>query len=417
MRVKRGEYGTAPKYSGGGNGRYSRKSADQRHRKTRFPHAKIRERTRRESYPVLLEFKLRCTRLTEKEGGSGLCGFGSTARVQRPPWQCKLSEKRTLSWRVGGHCPRRALGCCALWVIFWTGAGVQPGVTRRLLAGFRHVSSSSSLPLHRHDTGSLEFTGLRSVVAAILVNRHLLSSVHTRRTQQEPVTIVEPRETGCTAATQERAARHPVHECFGVNCITTLKWPMCKLVNSQFICVLLASHQGDPGSIPGQVTPDFRIWESCRTVPFVGGFSRGSPVSPPFHSGAAPYSYQSRSSALKTPMATHTAALSIFIRVLISILPSRKCERSSSSRRDATRIRLPGGFYCAMLLAAVWSVLCVSWDRVGIQRRGKREIPKKTRRPAASSGTIPTCGNPVTRQGIEPGSPWWEASSLTAHPP
>ncbi|KAJ8875246.1 hypothetical protein PR048_023141 [Dryococelus australis] len=36
---------------------------------------------------------------------------------------------------------------------------------------------------------------------------------------------------------------------------------------------LLASHQGDPGSIPGRVTPDFCMWESCRTMPLVGGFS------------------------------------------------------------------------------------------------------------------------------------------------
>ncbi|KAJ8867745.1 hypothetical protein PR048_031548 [Dryococelus australis] len=34
----------------------------------------------------------------------------------------------------------------------------------------------------------------------------------------------------------------------------------------------------------------------------------------------------------------------------------------------------------------------------------------KTRRPTASSGTISTCENAVTRLGIEPGSPWWEAS-------
>ncbi|KAJ8880930.1 hypothetical protein PR048_017403 [Dryococelus australis] len=35
--------------------------------------------------------------------------------------------------------------------------------------------------------------------------------------------------------------------------------------------------------------------------------------------------------------------------------------------------------------------------------RGKREIPEKTRRPAALSGTIPACENPgVTRPGIEP---------------
>ncbi|KAJ8884563.1 hypothetical protein PR048_016420 [Dryococelus australis] len=49
---------------------------------------------------------------------------------------------------------------------------------------------------------------------------------------------------------------------------------------------------------------------------------------------------------------------------------------------------------------------------------GEREIPEKTRRPAASSGTIPTYENVgVTRSGIEPGSPWWEASSLTAQLP
>ncbi|KAJ8875692.1 hypothetical protein PR048_023591 [Dryococelus australis] len=41
----------------------------------------------------------------------------------------------------------------------------------------------------------------------------------------------------------------------------------------------------------------------------------------------------------------------------------------------------------------------------------KQEIPEKTRRLAASSGTIPTCENPgVTRPGIEPGSSWWESS-------
>ncbi|KAJ8867460.1 hypothetical protein PR048_031262 [Dryococelus australis] len=48
--------------------------------------------------------------------------------------------------------------------------------------------------------------------------------------------------------------------------------------------------------------------------------------------------------------------------------------------------------------------------------RGKREIPEKTRRRTASSGTIPTCENPATRPGIESGSPWWEASELTARP-
>ncbi|KAJ8873465.1 hypothetical protein PR048_024283 [Dryococelus australis] len=44
--------------------------------------------------------------------------------------------------------------------------------------------------------------------------------------------------------------------------------------------------------------------------------------------------------------------------------------------------------------------------------------PEKTHRPAAQSGTIPTCENPgVIRPGLEPGSPWWGASRLTAQPP
>ncbi|KAJ8874484.1 hypothetical protein PR048_025344 [Dryococelus australis] len=58
----------------------------------------------------------------------------------------------------------------------------------------------------------------------------------------------------------------------------------------------------------------------------------------------------------------------------------------------------------------------VSMERRRNERAGKRKIPEKTHRSTASSGTIPTCGNPVTRPGIEPGPPWWEASRLTAQP-
>ncbi|KAJ8874864.1 hypothetical protein PR048_022754 [Dryococelus australis] len=36
--------------------------------------------------------------------------------------------------------------------------------------------------------------------------------------------------------------------------------------------------------------PDFSKWESCQTMPLVGGFSRDFPFSPPLHSDAVPYS-------------------------------------------------------------------------------------------------------------------------------
>ncbi|KAJ8873469.1 hypothetical protein PR048_024287 [Dryococelus australis] len=53
--------------------------------------------------------------------------------------------------------------------------------------------------------------------------------------------------------------------------------------------------------------------------------------------------------------------------------------------------------------------------RAGIKGRRKREIPEKTRRPAASSGTIPTRATPPR---IEPGSPrWGGASCVTTAPP
>ncbi|KAJ8876808.1 hypothetical protein PR048_021255 [Dryococelus australis] len=43
---------------------------------------------------------------------------------------------------------------------------------------------------------------------------------------------------------------------------------------------LLPSHEGNQGSVPGRVTPDFRKWEPCQTMPLVGGFSWGSSASP-----------------------------------------------------------------------------------------------------------------------------------------
>ncbi|KAJ8877611.1 hypothetical protein PR048_022066 [Dryococelus australis] len=49
---------------------------------------------------------------------------------------------------------------------------------------------------------------------------------------------------------------------------------------------------------------------------------------------------------------------------------------------------------------------------------GEREILEKTRRPAASSGHgFHLRKSGVNRPGIEHGSPWWQASSLTAQPP
>ncbi|KAJ8877585.1 hypothetical protein PR048_022040 [Dryococelus australis] len=128
------------------------------------------------------------------------------------------------------------------------------------------------------------------------------------------------------------------------------------IANDDAFCFELASHQGDPVSLPGRVTPDFRMWESCRTMPLVGGSSRRSPVSP---------------------------ALSFrrcFILVSITLIGSQDLD--VTSHPDLRRN----------------------------ERARKREILENTCQPASLFVRIPTCEYPgATPPRIEPGSPRWEA--------
>ncbi|KAJ8870253.1 hypothetical protein PR048_029274 [Dryococelus australis] len=65
------------------------------------------------------------------------------------------------------------------------------------------------------------------VVKCCKVSWCLLSAVHTRRTHQEPVTRVKPGETECTAATHEKAARHPLHT--GCRCPSPSSLRVCNI--------------------------------------------------------------------------------------------------------------------------------------------------------------------------------------------
>ncbi|KAJ8873339.1 hypothetical protein PR048_026973 [Dryococelus australis] len=59
----------------------------------------------------------------------------------------------------------------------------------------------------------------------------------------------------------------------------------------------------------------------------------------------------------------------------------------------------------------IWAVLYIKVLRAD----ASKEIPDKTRRPAASNGTIPTCKYPgAPCRELKPGSSWWEASALAA---
>ncbi|KAJ8888057.1 hypothetical protein PR048_007543, partial [Dryococelus australis] len=129
-------------------------------------------------------------------------------------------------------------------------------------------------------------------------------------------------------------------------------------------------------------SPDFRKWESCRTMPLVGGSSQGSLVSP-----APPFWRRSILTSITLIVSQDLAVKSrptLFISTLVD-----------TNEGEAKRV----------------------WGSAGMQRPGKREITEKTRRQAASFRTIPTCENPgATLLGTEPGSPRWKASGLTTTP-
>ncbi|KAJ8869820.1 hypothetical protein PR048_028829 [Dryococelus australis] len=120
------------------------------------------------------------------------------------------------------------------------------------------------------------------------------------------------------------------------------------------------------------------------------GFLTDLPFPPRLHSGAAPYS--SRFTLKGSQDLGVKSRPNLFTRSL-SIPPTRTYSVQMGETLRTTQARASHA----------------SSSSAGIKRRGKREIPEETRRPTTSSGTIPTCENPVTRPGIEPGSPWWEA--------
>ncbi|KAJ8875014.1 hypothetical protein PR048_022904 [Dryococelus australis] len=150
----------------------------------------------------------------------------------------------------------------------------------------------------------------------------------------------------------------------------------------------------------------------CR---WLTGFLGGLLFPLPLHSGAAPFS----------PHFTHFGSQDLVFDTAIDV----ETFGTNSSHLEDENIRAlsaPDSHENVYFIALPTSglrqkIICepdrqlTPTDRVASLERGKREIPEKTHRPAASSGTISTCENPeVSRPGIEPGSPWWEASSLTA---
>ncbi|KAJ8876779.1 hypothetical protein PR048_021226 [Dryococelus australis] len=199
--------------------------------------------------------------------------------------------------------------------------------------------------------------------------------------------------------------------------------------------------------------PSHRIFASgnragrCR---WSANFLGDHPLSPPLNSCTTPYSLQSPSSALKTALlrAAQISSLTLICSFYREQpLTGLSCRRGIMDSAPFSRDKGPWlapthltGVVCASPLSREWpqyiqflpatlwllvpavcaervhhcagtSLPCNTTphatgkgcSRAGMKGRAKREIPEKTRRPTASSGTIHTCENPgVTQLRIEP---------------
>ncbi|KAJ8873476.1 hypothetical protein PR048_024294 [Dryococelus australis] len=76
--------------------------------------------------------------------------------------------------------------------------------------------------------------------------------------------------------------------------------------------------------------------QSERTMPLVGGFSRGSPVTKPFHSGAAQYSPQLPSSTFKTSL-LRVAQISSLTHSLTHPMRLQECSEGANEERSQAR--------------------------------------------------------------------------------
>ncbi|KAJ8890341.1 hypothetical protein PR048_009849 [Dryococelus australis] len=140
---------------------------------------------------------------------------------------------------------------------------------------------------------------------------------------------------------------------------------------------LFTSHIGEPGSIPGGVVPGV---SHEGIVPDDAGFLGDLPFSLAFHTGAAPNSPH------------------------FTLIASQDLEELTLPR--STTHVCSSLFICEIpVLSAGESETRWGWSSGGMLGRGKWDISGKTRQPAASPGTIPTCENSgVTAPRIEPGN-------------
>ncbi|KAJ8874128.1 hypothetical protein PR048_024970 [Dryococelus australis] len=192
-------------------------------------------------------------------------------------------------------------------------------------------------------------------------------------------------------------------------------------VTSTFVTITREAHV--PGYPPSCVGASSRLAESRRggesvTSTFVTITREAHvPGYPPSCVGASSRLAESRrggksvtsTSTAASPLAEEGEETSLGIKQRVKVLKlESRGRKSPTERRDDSAIR------------TINSARTVHEVRSYFRHPAACATDRRPREygAAASSGTIPTCENPgATPLGIEPGSPRWEASSLTTTPP
>ncbi|KAJ8880627.1 hypothetical protein PR048_017097 [Dryococelus australis] len=161
---------------------------------------------------------------------------------------------------------------CALWC----GISVRPLLTPNSLHyECRYITEMDAKALHRNSADVILLTG---------------------STQGETVCVPRIPLIPNDFTFQFKSLQFPLAVCFAMM-INKSQGQTLKLVGvdlrQDFFChcqVYVTRSRTNPARLLAGSLLDFRKWESCRTMPLVGGFSMLSPVSPSQHSDAAPYS-------------------------------------------------------------------------------------------------------------------------------
>ncbi|KAJ8888539.1 hypothetical protein PR048_008030 [Dryococelus australis] len=187
------------------------------------------------------------------------------------------------------------------------------------------------------------------------------------------------------------------------------RWATSVWTSPVFLTTLLPP-KANRVRFPVGYLPEFRMRESCRMMPLVGAFPRGSPISQPLHFDVAPYS--PRFTLIGSQYLDVKSQPKLFTHPLNGSLGiARSLERVQVAqvrgiwgrieKKTAMAFAMERSHYSPKVMSEIWmagSGIEPGSSRMrvhggGKERREKRKIPGKTRRPAASSDTIPTCVN------------------------